>query len=160
MPELNRKTIEALNKISYGIYIITSRRDGKVNGQCANAVFQVTSSPRRVAIGINKRNYTHEFIKESGVFAINILGQDQIHVAKHFGLQCGRDVEKFANIKFQTKKTGSPILPGALAYLDCKVIPSLTVDVGTHTIFVADVLEGDVLKEGEPLTYGFYRKNR
>jgi flavin reductase (DIM6/NTAB) family NADH-FMN oxidoreductase RutF len=160
MTEQDKKTIAALNTITYGLYIVSSRTGEKVNAQCGNSMFQITNSPRRIAVGINKSNYTHEFIKSSGVLAVNVLRQDQIPHVKHFGLQSGRKVDKFAFVKFETRETGSPILPDALSFMDCRVIVPSCVDCGTHMIFVCDVVQGDVLNPGEPLTYDFYRKNR
>ena len=79
---------------------------------------------------------------------------------KHFGLQTGRKVDKFATVKYEARATGSPVLPDALAYMDCRVVLPNCVDCGTHMIFVCDLAEGDVLNPGEPLTYDYYRKNR
>jgi len=160
MTEQDKKTIAALNTISYGLYVISSKMDGRVNAQCGNSLFQITNSPRKIAVGINKSNYTFEFIKSSGAMAVNILKQDQIPYVKHFGLQTGRKVDKFATVKYETRGTGCPILPDALSYMDLRVIMPSCIDCGTHMIFVCDVVEGDVLNPGEPLTYDFYRKNR
>jgi flavin reductase (DIM6/NTAB) family NADH-FMN oxidoreductase RutF len=160
MTEPDKKAIAALNTISYGLYVISSIKDGKTNAQCGNSLFQITSSPRRIAVSINKTNYTFEFIQASGVMAINVLGQNQIPYVKHFGLQSGRKVDKFARVKYETRQTGCPVLPDALAYLECRVIMPNCVDCGTHKLFVCDVLEGGVLNPGEALTYEYYRKNR
>ena len=96
MIEQDKKAIAALNMISYGLYVISSKMDGRVNAQCGNSLFQITTSPRRLAVGINKSNYTFEFIHSSGVLCVNVLRQDQIPYVKHFGLQTGRKVDKFA----------------------------------------------------------------
>ena len=160
MTEQDKKTIAALNTITYGLYVISSRMGEKVNAQCGNSMFQITNSPRKIAVGINKSNYTFEFIRASGVLAVNVLRQDQIPHVKHFGLQSGRKVDKFATVKYETRETGSPILPDALSFMDCRVIEPSCVDCGTHMIFVCDVVQGDVLNSGEPLTYDYYRKNR
>ncbi len=160
MTEQDKKAIAALNTVSYGLYVISSKMDGRVNAQCGNSLFQITTAPRRVAVGINKSNYTFEFIRSSGVLCLNVLRQDQIPYVKHFGLQTGRKVDKFATVKYEARATGSPVLPDALAFMDCRVVVPNCVDCGTHMIFVCDMTEGDVLNPGEPLTYDFYRKNR
>jgi flavin reductase (DIM6/NTAB) family NADH-FMN oxidoreductase RutF len=160
MTDQDKKTIAALNTISYGLYVISSKMDGRLNAQCGNSLFQITNSPRKIAVGINKSNYTYEFIRSSGVLAVNVLRQDQIPHVKHFGLQTGRKVDKFATVKYETRETGCPILPDALSYMELRVIAPSCIDCGTHMIFVCDVVQGDVLNTGEPLTYDFYRKNR
>jgi len=160
MTEQDKKAIAALNTITYGLYVVSSRTDEKVNAQCGNSMFQITNSPRKIAVGINKSNYTFEFIRASGVLAVNVLRQNQIAYVKHFGLQSGRKVDKFATTRFETRETGSPILPDALSFMDCRVIVPSCIDCGTHMIFVCDVVWGDVLNPGEPLTYDYYRRNR
>jgi flavin reductase (DIM6/NTAB) family NADH-FMN oxidoreductase RutF len=160
MTEQDKQAIAAINTITYGLYVISSRMDNRVNAQCGNSLFQITSSPRRIAVGINKSNYTHEFITASAVLAVSVLRQDQIAYVKQFGLQSGRKVDKFATVKHITRSTGCPILPDALAFLDCRVNVPDCVDCGTHMVFICDVIEGEVLNPGEPLTYEYYRRNR
>ena len=160
MTEQDKKTLAALNTISYGLYVISSKRGDRVNAQAGNSLFQITTSPRQIALGINKSNYTCEFIHESGLLAINVMKQDQIPLVKHFGLQSGRKVDKFAAVKYVTRTTGCPILPEAHSFLDCRVLREKCVDCGSHMLFVCEVVEGEVLNPGEPLTYDYYRKNR
>ncbi|MFA5779165.1 MAG: flavin reductase family protein [Elusimicrobiota bacterium] len=161
MPQDRKKIIESVNKISYGLYVITSvAKDGRINGQIGNTVFQITSTPMRVAVGINKNNYTYELIKESGVFVINVLKQSQIDLVPVFGLKSGREVNKFENVKYHKSITGVPVLDEILSWMECRVVNELTVDCGTHNIFVADVVDGDVITSGEPLTYKFYRDSK
>ena len=161
MPQDKKKIIESVNKISYGLYVITSvAKDGRINGQIGNTVFQITSTPMCVAVGINKNNYTYELIKESGVFVINVLKQSQIDLVPVFGLKSGREVNKFENVKYHKSITGVPVLDEILSWMECRVVNELTVDCGTHNIFVADVVDGDVITSGEPLTYKFYRDSK
>jgi len=160
MTEQDKKAIDALNTISYGLYVISSKMDDRVNAQCGNSLFQITAAPRKVAIGINMKNYTFEFIKSSGVLAVNVLKQDQLSYVRHFGLQSGRKVDKFATVKYATRTTGCPILPDALAFFECRVVHPSCVDCGTHMLFVCDVVAGDVLNPGEALTYDYYRRQR
>jgi len=151
---------KALHKISYGLYVISSKKGEKVNGQTANSVIQVTSEPPTIAIGINKQNLTHEYIKESQVFAISILSQGTpLSFIGKFGFKSGRDIDKFENVNYKLGKTQCPlILDHTLAYLEAKLIKE--VDVGTHTVFIGELVEADVLKEGEPMTYAYYHQTK
>lgn len=148
----------ALRKISYGMYVITSGKDAKCNGQIANTVIQVTSQPETIAVSINKQNYTHELIKETRVFVVSILSKNApLKFIGIFGFQCGRDVDKFEGINFKVGKTGARIvLDNAVAYLEGEVVNE--VDAGTHTIFVGRILDAEVLSDEEPMTYAFYHE--
>lgn len=151
---------QAIYKMSYGMYIITSIDGEKINGQACNTAFQITSDPMRVAIGINKNNLTGEYILASRTFAVNILGQDAHALIRRFGYRSGREFNKFEGLNFSTGKTGSPLLEGALGYLECRVIPDKVVDCGTHWIFVADVVNGKLVNDEEPMTYDYFRKTK
>jgi flavin reductase (DIM6/NTAB) family NADH-FMN oxidoreductase RutF len=160
MTEQDKQAIAAINQITYGLYVVSSKHDNRINAQIANSMFQITNTPRKVALGINKQNYTYELINASQVLTVNILRQDQLPYVRHFGLQSGRKVDKFARVRFEPGTLGCPILPDALAYLECRVSGSQCVDCGTHMLLVCDVVAGNVLNPGEPLTYDYYRKNR
>lgn len=149
---------KALYKLSYGLYLITSKKGEQINGQTANALIQVTAEPPAIAIGLNKKNLTNEFIKESKVFAVSILSQDTpINLIGQFGFKSGRDTNKFDQVNYKLGKTKAPIvLDNTLAYLEVKVTQEM--DVGTHTIFVGEVVESEVLKDGEPMTYAYYHQ--
>ena len=149
---------KALQELSYGLYVVASKRQGKLNAQIANTVIQVTSEPPTIAVCINKQNLTHEFITESKVFATSVLSQDTpLSFIGHFGFKSGRDIDKLAGINYRIGETGAPVITdNALAYLEAKVIQE--VDVGTHTIFVAELVGADVLREGEPMTYAYYHE--
>ncbi len=150
--------LKALYKISYGVYIVASKKGDKFNGQIANTVFQVTSEPPQIAISINKSNLTHEFIESSGVFTVSVLSTEtpMTQIGK-FGFKSGRDIDKFESTNYKVGKTGAPIvLDNALAYLECEVVKSL--DTGTHTIFVGRIVDADVLSDGEPMTYAYYHQ--
>ena len=127
---------KALFNLSYGLYIITSKNGDKINGQTANSLIQVTAEPPAIAIGLNKKNLTNEYIKKSKVFAVSILSQDApLNIIGQFGFKSGRDTDKFENINHKQGKTGAPIiLDNTLAYLEANVTHEM--DVGTHTIFV------------------------
>jgi len=145
-------------KISYGIYIVSSKRGGRFNAQAANAMMQVTSEPPQVALALNKNNLTHEFIKESGLFTLSILSQDApLNFIGRFGFKSGRDVDKFADIAYRLGKNGCPYpSEKTLCYLEGKIVKDL--DVGTHTIFVGEITDAEVLREGEPMTYSYYHQ--
>ena len=146
----------AFHKVSYGVYVVSSVKDGKLNGQIANTVFQITSDPPTIAISINKQNLTHEFIEKSKVFSVSILSVDApMTLIGNFGFKSGRDVEKFSDVKYEIGTTGAPILKEyAVAFVEARVKNSL--DVGTHTLFIGEVANADVLNDAEPMTYAFY----
>jgi flavin reductase (DIM6/NTAB) family NADH-FMN oxidoreductase RutF/rubredoxin len=145
-------------KISYGVYIVTSREGDRINGQTANAVMQVCSSPPLIAIAINKENLTHEFIKKSGVCAVSILLQDAPpNLIGRFGFKSGREVDKFDGITFRLGANGCPIIAEHTAgYLEAKVTKEL--DAGTHTIFIGEVMGSQLFNDGEPMTYAYYHE--
>jgi flavin reductase (DIM6/NTAB) family NADH-FMN oxidoreductase RutF/rubredoxin len=149
--------IEAFRKLSYGLYIVSSMKEGRINGQIANAMFQVTSSPPTVAVSINKENLTYSFIKASRKFSISILSQNTpMTFIGLFGFRSGRDVNKFEGINYKWGATGMPVvLEHTTAYIEAEVSGEL--DCGTHTIFAGRVVEGQVLNDEPPLTYDYYR---
>lgn len=140
------------------MYIISSRNGEKFNGQIANAVLQTTSTPPTVAICINKQNLTYEYIKKSKIFSISILEEEtQMKIIGLFGFKSGREVDKFNNISYKVGLTGAPVVvENSLGYLECKVIKEL--DVGTHTLFIGELVDAEIIKEGMPMTYAFYRE--
>jgi flavin reductase (DIM6/NTAB) family NADH-FMN oxidoreductase RutF/rubredoxin len=150
--------VKALHSCTYGLYVVSSRKGDKFNGQIANTVFQVASEPPIIAVSISKQNLTHEFITESRVFTASILSRETpLSFIGHFGFKSGREIEKFKDINYRLGETRTPIvLDHTLAYLEIKV--NNQVDVGTHTIFLGELVGADVLKQGEPLTYAFYHE--
>jgi len=150
--------LKTLRKISYGLYIVSSKEDSKLNGQIANTVFQLTAEPPTVGVCINKQNLTHEFIKSSNVFAISILSKETpMKFIGLYGFKCGRDIDKFKDVDHKIGKTGAPIvLENTIGYLECEVIGSM--DAGTHTLFVGKLTDAEIIKDGEPLTYEYYHR--
>ncbi|GAF89566.1 unnamed protein product [marine sediment metagenome] len=147
---------KALHKISYGLYAIAASKGDKINGQIANTVFQITSKPPTLAVSINKENYTHELIRESRSFVVNVLDREtgMVFIGR-FGFKCGRDIEKFDGIKYRLSQLGNPILEeNSIAFLEVRV--EKEVDVGTHTIFIGEVVDADIISDGEPMTYAYY----
>jgi len=149
---------KALYKISYGLYIITSKKGEQINGQIANTVFQISSDPATVAISINKQNLTNEFIRESKVFGVSILAQDApLSLVGQFGFKSGRDADKFQGISYKTGASGVPIITEhVLVGLEAEVINE--VDAGTHHIFIGRLTEAEVFSDSEPMTYAYYQQ--
>ena len=148
----------ALDAVSYGLYVVSSTKNGKINGQIANAVFQITARPPQIALCLNKLNLTTDFILAGGKVAVSILAQDQRDMVRIFGYQSGRTADKFAAVKYVAGKNGCPILKNCLGYLEADVLPDKTTDVGTHILFVAKVTAGKLAGRSDALTYAFYRR--
>jgi flavin reductase (DIM6/NTAB) family NADH-FMN oxidoreductase RutF/rubredoxin len=150
--------LKALHKLSYGLYVVSSSKGDRYNAQIANTVFQVCAEPPVIAVAINRQNLTHEFIKHSEVFTASILAQDTpLSFIGHFGFKSGREMDKFEGINYRISEVKAPVVTdNALAYLEARVTQDL--DVGTHTIFVGELVGADVLKEGEPMTYAYYHQ--
>ena len=134
-----------------GVVVITTRCGEKLNGMSAAWVNRSSEQPFLLMASIWKRNFSHDLIRTSGIFAIHILRSDQVPVARHFGKQSGRDVEKFADVPYRTARTGAPILTDCLSFLDCRVVSA--VDSGDHTIYIGEVLEADFVIKGEALLF-------
>ncbi len=150
--------ISALYKLGYGVYIVTSKKDNRFNGQIANTVFQVTSEPPTIAVSINKNNLTHDFIKESRVFSASVLCQDTpLTFIGRFGFKSGRGTDKFEGINYKIGETGAPIvLDNAVSYLEARVIKEM--DVDTHTLFIGEVVNADVISDKVCMTYEYYHQ--
>lgn len=146
-------------KISYGLYVLTAKDGEKSNGCIINTLQQVTTSPNKITITVNKNNFTHDMIMKTKEFNVSILSEKvKFDTFKHFGFQSGRDVDKFADYPAKTANNGIPyISEGANAFISAKVIS--TVDLGTHTLFIADVTDGDVFSDENSVTYDYYHKN-
>lgn len=150
--------IKALHKIGYGLYVVTSKKDNRFNGQIANTVFQVTSEPPTIAISINRNNLTWQFIKESRVFAASVLCQDTpLTFIGRFGFRSGRDTDKLNGVDYKIGNTGVPVvLEYATAYIEARVTQEM--DVGTHTIFVGEVVNAEVISDEACMTYDYYHQ--
>ena len=150
--------LKVLYNISYGIYIVSSKKEDQINGQIANTVFQITAEPATIAVSINKKNLTHDFITQSKVFAVSVLEQEvDMKFIGRFGFKSGRDENKFEGINYKIGVTGAPIImENTIAYLEAEVIQAI--DVGTHTLFVGKVVEAENIKKAKPLTYDYYHQ--
>lgn len=152
---------QALFRVTHGLYILTAKKDEKINGQCLDALMQVTNMPPRVAIGVGQRSLTHEMILNTGKFTVNVIDRECLKCydyVKHFGFQSGRKVDKFASVEFVVGENGLPILSEALAFYECSVVPEMKVNLGTHTLFIGLIERAGTKRSGEPLTYNEYRK--
>ncbi len=148
----------AFRKLSYGLYIVSSRSGERLNGQIANSVFQVSSDPATIAISLNKQNLTHDYVRDSRVFSVSVLSKDTpMTFIGRFGFKGGRDIDKFADIGYRTGVTGAPIVTDfSVAYVEAEVIGET--DCATHTVFIGKVADCGVLSEAEPMTYAFYHE--
>lgn len=147
----------ALFKLSYGLFVLTAKDGGKDNGCIINTVTQLTDTPKRITIAVNKANYTHDMIQKTGMFNVSVLSEDvPFKIFQQFGFQSGREADKFAGMATQTRSANG------LRYLDeytnafisAKVISAE--DYGTHTLFVADITEAKVLSAEPSVTYAYY----
>lgn len=150
----------AMFNISYGLFVLTSEYDGKKNGCIINTAMQVTVAPNRISVAVNKSNYTHDIIMKSGVFNISVLDTTaDFSIFRHFGFQSGKDTEKietYDNIAY-SKNGISYLSKNANAFISGKVIEKI--DLGTHTMFIADVTDAEVLSDYESMTYSYYHAN-
>lgn len=148
---------KVMQKLSYGLFVLTAKDGDKDNGCIINTAIQVTSEPNRITIAVNKGNYTHDMVLKTGVFNVSILSEAaKFDTFKHFGFQSGRDVDKAVGITY--KRAANDVIyldtPEVNAYISAKVIQSI--DLGTHTLFIADVTDGEVLNAEASATYAYY----
>ena len=150
---------EAFFKLSYGMFVLTAAEGGKDNGCIVNTVAQVTDTPARVSVSVNKLNHTHGMILRSGMFNASVLSEAAAFaVFERFGFKSGRDTDKFAGADDPRAENGIRYITEAVnAVICCKV--AKTLDCGTHTLFLADVTEAFTLSEAPSATYGYYFKH-
>jgi flavin reductase (DIM6/NTAB) family NADH-FMN oxidoreductase RutF len=142
--------------LSYGVYIISTWDGERPTGCTANSAMQITSQPATIALSINHDNFTNGCIEKSGLFAINILAEDSDSaLIGRFGFQSGRDVDKFAGITHH-EFAGLPVLADTCGYIVCKVINKM--ETATHTVFLGEVLDAEVARGGEAMTYAYYHR--
>ena len=155
----NKNDLSALFNIGYGLYVVTSNDGTKDNGLIVNTVSQVTSTPNRVAVTINKQNYSHHVIKQTGVMNVNCLDVSApFSVFQNFGFQSGRTVDKFQGIDVLRSDNGLRFLPRHInSFMSLKV--DSYVDLGTHGMFICSVTEARVISDKETMTYTYYQNN-
>lgn len=157
MEEINNK---AMYKLSYGLFVCTSARGDKMNGCITNTVIQVASDPNRISVAINKNNYTHGMVKETGVLNVSVISKEaKFELFKRFGFQSGRDVDKFIDLdksSYAIATNGVPyITEGTNAYFSLRV--DKEVDLGSHTMFICEPVFMTVLSEAPSCTYEYYQ---
>ncbi len=155
----NKNDMTALFRIGYGLYVVTSNDGQRDNGLIVNTVSQVTDSPNRVAVCINKQNYSHHVIKQTGVMNVNCLSVEApFEVFKTYGFQSGRSVDKFAGQEVLRSDNGLVFLPKYInAFMSLKV--EQYVDLDSHGMFICSVTEARVLSNSDTMTYTYYQKN-
>ncbi|MDD6820577.1 MAG: flavin reductase [Prevotella sp.] len=149
----------AFFKLSYGLFVVTAHEGDKDNGCITNTVVQQTITPNRISVTINKNNYTHDMIKRTGVFNVSVLSEKaKFETFKHWGFQSGKDVDKTVGITYFRLENGVIyIVDGVNAVMCAKV--EQEVDLGTHTMFIAEVTDAFSTEEDSSATYAFYHKN-
>lgn len=153
---MNEKT---MFNMSYGLYVLTAREGEKDNGCIINTAQQVTSTPNRVSIAVNKQNYTHDMLIRTGIFNLSILTEQvPFSLFQHFGFCSGRDCNKFMDWDAMLRSNNGVYFLTRFVngYLSGQVINHI--DLGTHTLFVADVTDCDVLSSDPSATYAYYHK--
>ena len=155
----NKNDLTALFNIGYGLYVVTSNDGKKDNGLIVNTVTQVTNTPNRIAVTINKENYSHHVIKQTGIMNINCLSVDApFSIFERFGFQSGRNVDKFADFEVLHSDNGLVFLPRYInSFMSLKV--EQYVDLDTHGMFICSVTEARVLSDRETMTYTYYHNN-
>ena len=155
----NKNDMTALFRIGYGLYVVTSNDGRKDNGLIVNTVTQLTDNPYRVAVNINKANYSHHVIRQTGVLNVNCLSVDApFSVFQQFGFQSGRTVDKFAGQKINRSGNGLVFLDKYInAFMSLKV--EQYVDLGTHGMFICSVTEARVMSDQDTMTYTYYQQN-
>lgn len=148
---------KALYQLTYGIFLISTKEEGKGKGCIINTCMQVANQPVRIAVSVLNTNETCACIKKSGIFALSVLSQDcTFETIRHFGMQSGREVDKFEGLRMPEDENGMPYL----GWQTCACISARVteqIDLGTHTMFVAEVTDAKLLNEQAPLTYADYQ---
>ena len=153
---MNKK---AMHKLSYGLYIVTTKDGEKANGCIVNTAIQAASTPNQLCICINKANYTHDMVLKTGVFNVSVLSKTaQFLLYQRFGFQSGRTVDKFEGQKVNRSGNGLVFLDKYInAFMSLKV--EQYVDLGTHGMFICSVTEARVMSDQETMTYTYYQNN-
>ena len=149
----------AMHKLTDGLFVLSAFQYGKMNGCIINTAIQVTSNPNRISVAVNKSNLTHDLIMETGMFNLSVISEDaNFKLFERFGFQTGRDVDKFEGSPGYKRAANGIyyVTKGTNAYISGKV--ESTVDLGSHTLFIAEVTEMDVLSDVPSVTYSFYQE--
>ena len=153
------KDSKALFNIGYGLYVVTTHDGVRDNGLIVNTVCQVTSTPERVAVTVNKSNYSHDTIKNTGKMNVNCLSTDApFKVFEAFGFVSGRDVDKFKDCSPRRSENGLVVLPKYINSFMSLAVEEY-IDIGTHGMFICTVTEAEVISTLETMTYTYYHKH-
>ncbi|MBR5230139.1 MAG: flavin reductase [Firmicutes bacterium] len=148
----------SFQKLSYGLFVLTAKDGDKDNGCIINTAAQITVEPNRISIAVNKANHTHDMIKKTGEFNVSILSEKAtFEIFKRFGFQSGRDADKFAGYEDHIKRSENGlyyVTEGVNSFISGKVVDAY--DYGTHTLFIAEVTESEVIAEDPSATYAYY----
>ena len=149
----------AMYKLTYGLFVLTAKDGNKDNGCIINTAMQVTTTPNRIIVVVNKQNYTHDMIRKTKEFNVSCLSEEvTFDVFRRFGFQSGKDVDKMAGMDYPRAENGIMYIPELTsAYISGKVVSET--DMGTHTMFLADVVDARGLSEQEPVSYSYYQKH-
>lgn len=147
--------VSTFQNMSYGVYVVSSLDGDRPVGCTANSIMQITASPATVAVSLNHDNYTNSCVAKTGKFAFSILSEKSAPaIIGGFGFRSSKDSDKFAEVSYVTKE-GLPVLTDACGYVVCKVIKTMETD--THTVFLGEVIDADVLDASAPaMTYAYY----
>lgn len=144
----------AFRNLSYGVYVISTWDQGRPTGCTANSAMQITSDPATIAVSINHDNYTNKCIQDTGKFAVSILGEhSDPSIIGTFGFQSGKEVNKFDSVSYEVRGF-LPVVMDSCAYIVCEVTDKM--ETSTHTVFLGKVIDCDVLKKDDPMTYAYY----
>ena len=150
---------QAMYKLTYGLFVITTKKDEGQNGCIVNTVSMLTDEPKRITVFVNKANYTEQLLRENKQFNVSVLTESTpFSVFERFGFQSGKTVDKFADVNYPTTENGLYYLPqNANAVISAKVVDCH--DYGTHTLFVAEVTSAKTLSDEKSVTYEYYQNN-
>lgn len=150
-----------MQAISYGLFILSARQGEKDNGSVINTVIQATTQPNRVVFAVNAKGLTHDMLRETGEFTLSVLSEKAgLELYQRFGFQSGREADKFAGLAGETQRADNGVLyltQGVNAWMEGRV--TSTLDLGTHTLFLADITGGGVLSSDPSATYDYYQKS-
>lgn len=148
---VKKEISDAARKIVQGVSVVSTAYEGRVNAMTAAWLSRVSFTPPLIMVAVGPARHTHDMIIGSGVFAVNVLGPDNIELGRHFGLKTGRKTDKFEGVEYETRVTGSPVLTECVAWMDCRVHSHH--EAGDHTIIVGEILDGAAPGDREPLVY-------
>lgn len=150
---------KAMHKLTYGLFILTARENGKDNGCIVNTVMQVTTSPNRITVAVNKDNYTCGMISRTGIFNVSVLTENsKFDTYRHWGFQSGANTDKCESITYKRADNGVIFITEECnAYICAKVVSAT--DLGTHILFIADVCDAEITGDGNSVSYAYYQNN-